>query len=43
MALNNGGRIVDNKIKLGGIEFLLSFLNEIKNIVFLGCGTSFHV
>ena len=42
MALNNGGRIVDNKIKLGGIEFLLSFLNEIKNIVFLGCGTSFY-
>ena len=42
MAVNNGGRIVDNKIKLGGIEFLLSYLNEIKNIVFLGCGTSFY-
>ena len=42
MAINNGGRIVDNRIKLGGIEFLLSYLNEIKNIVFLGCGTSFY-
>lgn len=42
MAVNNGGRIVDNKIKLGGIEFLLSYLNEIKNIVFLGCGTSLY-
>ena len=42
MAINNGGRIVDNKIKLGGIEFLLSYLNEIKNIVFLGCGTSLY-
>jgi glucosamine--fructose-6-phosphate aminotransferase (isomerizing) len=42
IAINNGGRIVDNRIKLGGIEFLLSYLNEIKNIVFLGCGTSLY-
>ena len=42
LALNNGGRIVENKIKLGGIEYILPYLNEIKNIVFLGCGTSFY-
>ena len=42
LALNNGGRIADNRIKLGGIESLLPHLHEIKNVVFLACGTSLY-
>ncbi len=41
-ALNNGGRINENKIKLGGIEILEPFLLNIKNIILLGCGTSYN-
>ena len=42
LTLNNGGRICNNKIKLGGIEILKQHLDTIKNIVFLGCGSSFY-
>ena len=34
LGLNNGGRIVENKIKLGGIEYILPYLNEIKIFIF---------
>ena len=42
MSLNNGARLMNNSVKLGGIEYLLSYVEDIKNIVFLGCGTSFY-
>jgi len=42
MSLNNGARLMNNSIKLGGIEYLLPYVENIKNIVFLGCGTSFY-
>lgn len=42
LTLNNGGRIYNNQIKLGGIEILKQHLNTIKNIVFLGCGSSYY-
>tara|TARA_R110002072_G_scaffold216310_2_gene373689 strand:- start:134 stop:2086 length:1953 start_codon:yes stop_codon:yes gene_type:complete len=45
-ALNNGGRIIDDKIKLGGIQKLNTILNtdksNIKHIMLFGCGTSYH-
>lgn len=39
-AYNNGARLTDNKIKLGGLDFLKQHINDIQNIIFLGCGTS---
>lgn len=44
-AINYGGRIADNKIKLGGLTSLVqNFPNrlEIDHIIILGCGTSMH-
>jgi glucosamine--fructose-6-phosphate aminotransferase (isomerizing) len=41
-AINNGGRIYNNQVKLGGLYNLLPFLNKIDNIILLGCGTSLH-
>ena len=45
-ALNNGGRIVNNKIKLGGVTELIRLVNNdlknIKHIMLFGCGTSYH-
>ena len=41
-AVNNGGRIYDNNIKLGGIECLKPFVNDITNIILIGCGTSYN-
>lgn len=45
-ALNNGGRIVNDKIKLGGITELNRLINNdfknIKHIMLFGCGTSYH-
>ena len=40
-SLNNGGRIHNGKVKLGGLECLRGSLNDIKHVVFLGCGTSY--
>ena len=43
-SLNNGGRIKNNdEIKLGGIEKCENIFKDINNIIFLGCGTSYHV
>jgi glucosamine--fructose-6-phosphate aminotransferase (isomerizing) len=41
-ALGMGGRIKDNKIKLGGLEEKKEQLKKIDNIIFLGCGTSYN-
>lgn len=49
-AINNGGRIMDNKIKLGGLENLYNELDKsingnfvnIRHIMLFGCGTSYH-
>ena len=41
-ALNNGARIVNNNIKLGGLDYIKPHINEISNVIFLGCGTSLN-
>jgi glucosamine--fructose-6-phosphate aminotransferase (isomerizing) len=41
-ALNNGGRIVNNKIKLGGLDRIKTHISTINNVIFLGCGTSLN-
>jgi glucosamine--fructose-6-phosphate aminotransferase (isomerizing) len=41
-ALGMGGRIIDNKIELGGLENKKNELKKIDNIIFLGCGTSYN-
>jgi len=41
-SFNNGGRISNNVVKLGGLDYLLPFLKNIDNIILLGCGTSLH-
>jgi glucosamine--fructose-6-phosphate aminotransferase (isomerizing) len=44
-AINNGARILNNNIKLGGMENLKSILNNdfksLKHIMLFGCGTSY--
>lgn len=41
-AINNGARIKDNNIVLGGLNNLQNYKNSIDNIIILGCGTSYH-
>jgi len=44
-ALNNGARILDNNIILGGltsINKILDRMGEIEHLIILGCGTSYH-
>ena len=41
-AVNNGGRIFNNNIKLGGIECLKPIVKDIINIILIGCGTSYN-
>lgn len=42
-AINNGGRIEnDYFIKLGGLSSCTNQLMELKHIILLGCGTSYH-
>jgi glutamine---fructose-6-phosphate transaminase (isomerizing) len=41
-AISNGGRLFDdNKVKLGGLETSKDKLIKIKNLILLGCGTSY--
>ena len=42
--INNGARILNNTIKLGGLDNLSNIvdINNIKYILFFGCGTSYH-
>ncbi len=42
-ATGNGGRILsDSEVKLGGLDRKRDELLETENIIFLGCGTSYH-
>ena len=41
-AINNGARINNDTIKLGGVEQIIPMINDIENIILLGCGTSLH-
>jgi glucosamine--fructose-6-phosphate aminotransferase (isomerizing) len=42
-AYNNGGRILDKEhVKMGGLESIQEQLLTRKNLVMLGCGTSYH-
>ena len=41
-ALNNGARIQNNNVKLGGLESIKNYIKNIENIILLGCGTSLH-
>lgn len=41
-AINLGGRLIENKVKLGGLEIKKDKLKEIDNIIILGCGTSYN-
>tara|TARA_B100000927_G_scaffold262478_2_gene233397 strand:+ start:8027 stop:9901 length:1875 start_codon:yes stop_codon:yes gene_type:complete len=41
-AYNYGARILDNNIKLGGLEQLLNVYEYIEYILLIGCGTSFN-
>lgn len=42
LTLNNGGRIQNNRVKLGGVSFLKPHLQNIKRIYLLGCGSSYY-
>ena len=42
LSLNNGARISNNSINLGGLNYLKSCINDIKHIIFLGCGSSYY-
>jgi glutamine---fructose-6-phosphate transaminase (isomerizing) len=41
-AISFGGRLLDNKVVLGGLETHKNILAEIDNLIFLGCGTSYY-
>ena len=43
-AINNGARIVDNTITLGGLTSMLDILDNqhLEHLIVLGCGTSYH-
>ena len=41
-SLNNGGRIFNTQIKLGGLDYIKSYIDNIVNVIFMGCGTSLN-
>lgn len=41
-AYNNGARINNDKIKLGGLSNIQKQIHDIQNVIFLGCGTSLY-
>jgi len=41
-ALGMGGRIVNNRIKLGGLEPFEKYLKQLDHLIILGCGTSYN-
>ena len=41
-AINYGGRIIENKIVLGGLDQHLSSLKQIEYVILIGSGTSYH-
>ena len=40
-AISFGGRLFNNKVKLGGLSNHIHLLKDIDNIILLGCGTSY--
>ena len=42
-AINNGGRIKNNKIKLGGLNNIENNIDNYNYLLVFGCGTSYHV
>jgi len=41
-AYNNGARIIDDRIKLGGLDSIKKRIHDIQSVIFLGCGTSLY-
>ena len=41
-AYNNGARITDDRIKLGGLDSIKKRIHDIQSVIFLGCGTSLY-
>tara|TARA_B110000285_G_scaffold120066_1_gene135850 strand:+ start:966 stop:2864 length:1899 start_codon:yes stop_codon:yes gene_type:complete len=41
-AYNNGARITDDRIKLGGLNNIQKQIHDIQSVIFLGCGTSLY-
>ena len=41
-AYNNGARLTNDKIKLGGLDSIKNQIHDIQNVIFLGCGTSLY-
>ena len=41
-SFNNGARINNNNIKLGGVEYILPHIDDIDSLILLGCGTSLN-
>ena len=41
-AYNYGGRIINNNIKLGGLDQIKNLINNIEYILLIGCGTSYN-
>ena len=41
-AFNNGGRILNNRIKLSGLEQMTMELLNVEFVLLFGCGTSYH-
>lgn len=39
---NNGARLTNDRIKLGGLDNIKKQLGDIKNVIFIGCGTSLY-
>ncbi|KAH0482481.1 MAG: uncharacterized protein KVP18_004306 [Porospora cf. gigantea A] len=36
------GRLTGNEVKLGGLRNIMPFMKDLRELVFVGCGTSFH-
>ncbi len=41
-AINHGGRIFNDTIKLGGLDEKRNILTNVEHLILLGCGTSYH-
>lgn len=41
-AYNYGGRIINNNVKLGGLDQIKNIINYIEYIILIGCGTSYN-
>ena len=41
-SINNGARTLNDEIKLGGLDNILDVITNIENVIYMGCGTSYH-